>query len=49
LGGPQSPAGAAVHRTPGSWYFDAADRKGVLHVKIKPQPLAAGWALKITQ
>ena len=31
------------------WYFDAADRKGVLHVKIKPQTLAAGWVLKITQ
>jgi hypothetical protein len=30
------------------WYFDASDRKGVLHVKIKPQALAAAWVLKIT-
>jgi hypothetical protein len=27
--------------------FNAADRRGVLHVKVKPQPLAAGFTIKI--
>ena len=29
------------------WFFDAADRKGVLHVKIAPQRLAAGFGVVI--
>ncbi len=29
------------------WYFDAADRRGVLHVKTKPQPLASAWTVRI--
>jgi hypothetical protein len=29
------------------WFYDAADRKGVLHVKIPPQRLAAGFAVTI--
>jgi hypothetical protein len=29
------------------WFFDAADRRGVLHVKIAPQRLAAGFAVII--
>ena len=29
------------------WFFDAADRKGVLHVKIAPQRLAAGFSVTI--
>jgi hypothetical protein len=29
------------------WFFDAADRRGVLHVKIPPQRLAMGFAVII--
>jgi hypothetical protein len=29
------------------WYFDAADRRGVLHVKIAPQRLATGFVVTI--
>jgi len=29
------------------WFFDAADRKGVLHVKIAPQRLATGFSVTI--
>jgi alpha-glucosidase (family GH31 glycosyl hydrolase) len=29
-------------------FFDARDRRGVLHVKIKPQPLAAGFTVRIS-
>jgi hypothetical protein len=29
------------------WFFDAADRKGVLRVKIAPQWLAAGFVVTI--
>jgi hypothetical protein len=29
------------------WFFDAADRQGVLHVKIAPQRLAAGFSVTI--
>jgi hypothetical protein len=29
------------------WFFDAADRKGVLHVKIAPQRLAGGFSVTI--
>jgi len=31
------------------WYFDGADRKGVLHIKIAPQKLASAWTLVIGQ
>ena len=31
------------------WYFDATDRRGVLHVKIKPQAVAAGFTITIAQ
>ena len=31
------------------WYFDASDRRGVLHVKIAPQRSAAGFAVTIRQ
>jgi hypothetical protein len=30
------------------WFFDPADRRGVLHVKIAPQQLAAGFAVTIS-
>jgi len=29
------------------WYFDATDRRGVLHVKTKALPLVAGFSVKI--
>jgi hypothetical protein len=29
------------------WYYDAADRHGVLHVKTKPQTLSAGFIVRI--
>jgi hypothetical protein len=29
------------------WYFDATDRKGVLHVKVAPQKLATGFTLVV--
>ena len=29
------------------WYYDATDRKGVLHVKISPQKLAAGFTIVV--
>lgn len=31
------------------WLFDAADRRGVLHVKVAPQRLATGFTAVITQ
>ena len=30
------------------WFFDAADRRGLLHIKTKPQRLAAGFTIKVT-
>jgi hypothetical protein len=29
------------------WFYDAADRRGVLHVKVAPQRLATGFTLTI--
>jgi alpha-glucosidase (family GH31 glycosyl hydrolase) len=29
------------------WFFDSGDRRGVLHVKVKSQPLASGFTLRI--
>ena len=29
------------------WFFDARDRRGVLHVKTRPQPLKAGFTVTI--
>jgi hypothetical protein len=29
------------------WYFDGADRRGVLHVKIAPQRVADGFVVTI--
>lgn len=29
------------------WYFDSSDRNGVLHVKVRPQSLAAGFRLGV--
>jgi hypothetical protein len=31
------------------WLYDAADRRGVLHVKAAPQPLATGFTAVIAQ
>jgi len=30
------------------WFFDAGDRAGVLHIKIKPQPLASAFSVRIS-
>ena len=30
------------------WFFDASDRRGVLHIKTKPQPLATGFTVKVS-
>jgi hypothetical protein len=30
------------------WFFDAGDRRGVLHIRTKPQRLAAGFTIKVT-
>jgi hypothetical protein len=30
------------------WQFDAADRRGVLRIKIKPQPLATGFTVRVS-
>jgi hypothetical protein len=29
------------------WLFDPSDRRGVLHVRIKPQPLASGFVVNV--
>lgn len=29
------------------WLFDPSDRRGVVHVRIKPQPLATGFVVKV--
>jgi hypothetical protein len=29
------------------WFYDASDRRGVLHVKTKPQPLAASVTISV--
>jgi hypothetical protein len=29
------------------WYYDAADRKGVLHIRMSPQKLATGFTLAV--
>jgi hypothetical protein len=38
---------AAFDAAASGWYFDASDRKGVLHVKVGVQALATGFALAI--
>jgi alpha-glucosidase (family GH31 glycosyl hydrolase) len=30
------------------WFFDAGDRRGVLHIKTRPQALSAGFIVRIT-
>ncbi len=30
------------------WFFDARDRRGVLHIKTKAQPVAGGFSLRVT-
>ncbi len=29
------------------WYYDATDRKGVLHVKVAPRKLASGFTVVV--
>jgi hypothetical protein len=38
---------AAFDAATEGWWFDAGDRHGVLHVKVGPQPLAAGFRIAI--
>jgi hypothetical protein len=38
---------AAFNAAEEGWLFDAADRRGVVHVKVKPQSLAAGFTVRI--
>ncbi len=33
---------------PEGWFFDAGDRRGVVHIKIKAQPLSTGFTVRIT-
>jgi hypothetical protein len=40
---------AAFNAATEGWYFDGADRKGVLHIKVAPQKLAAAWTIVIGQ
>ncbi len=53
----QAPAGdraardkarAAFDAAPEGWMFDQSDRRGVLHVRLTPQALAAGFVVKVT-
>jgi hypothetical protein len=37
----------ASNDAPEGWFFDAGDRAGVLHVKIKPQPLSSAFSVRI--
>ena len=30
------------------WFFDARDRRGILHVKTKSQPLTAAFTVRVT-
>jgi len=38
---------AEFDAAPEGWFFDARDRRGVLHVKTRPQAMAAGFTLKV--
>jgi hypothetical protein len=40
---------AAFNAATEGWYFDPADRKGVLHVKIGPQKPTTSWTVVIAQ
>jgi alpha-glucosidase len=39
---------AEFDTAPEGWFFDARDRRGVLHVKTRPQPLVTGFVVKVT-
>jgi len=39
---------AEYDAAPEGWFFDARDRRGVLHVKTKAQPLNSGFSIKIS-
>ncbi len=42
-------ARASFNAAAEGWLFDAADRRGVLRIKVAPQRLATGFAVVITQ
>jgi hypothetical protein len=39
---------AAFEAAMEGWLYDATDRRGVLHVRIKPQSLATGFIVRMT-
>jgi alpha-glucosidase len=39
---------AEYDAVPEGWFFDARDRRGVLHIKTRPQPLSAGFVVKVS-
>ncbi len=39
---------AEFDSAPEGWFFDTRDRRGVLYIKTKPQPLAGGFSIKVT-
>jgi alpha-glucosidase len=39
---------AEFDSAPEGWFFDARDRRGILHVKTKPQPVVGGFSIRIT-
>ena len=41
-------ARAEFDAAPEGWLFDPSDRRGVLHVRLKPQASAAGFVVKVT-
>jgi alpha-glucosidase (family GH31 glycosyl hydrolase) len=41
-------ARAEFDAAPEGWLFDPSDRRGVLHVRIKPQAVSAGYVVKVT-
>ena len=45
--GPRQGCGRISTRRRRAGIFDAADRRGVLHVKTKPQPLSSAWTVRI--
>jgi alpha-glucosidase len=39
---------AEYDAAPEGWFFDVRDRRGVLHIKTRPQPLSSGFAVKVS-
>jgi alpha-glucosidase len=39
---------AEYDAAPEGWFFDVRDRRGVLHIKTRPQPLSSGFVVKVS-